>query len=94
MGTTLVELVVVIAILGVIAGITGWAVGKVPDMPVVDSAEARIAAARREAIRSGRSVTLTVLWEGRRLTATAHSDGSIVGDTTLGIPRFSERIGR
>jgi prepilin-type N-terminal cleavage/methylation domain-containing protein len=93
-GNTLIELLVVIAIIGVIAGVTGLAFRGTPEARVVDSAEARLAAARRQAIQSGRSVTVSVVRHGRAYAATANPDGSVVADTSLAIDRLSGRAVR
>lgn len=88
-GTTLVELLVVLAILGVIAGVAGLSFRAEPKSVPVDAARAQVAAARREAIRTGRSVTVVVPAEGQVSVATAHADGSVVADSALSIDRFT-----
>ena len=88
-GTTLVELLVVLAILGVIAGVAGLSFRAEPRRLEVDTAVAQVAAARREAIRTGRSVTVAVFREGHVSVATAHADGSVVADSALSIDRFT-----
>jgi prepilin-type N-terminal cleavage/methylation domain-containing protein len=88
-GNTLVELIVVLAILGVIAGVTGLSFRPEPRGLEVDTTVAQVAAARREAIRAGRSVTVAVFREGHVSVATAHADGSVVADSALAIDRFT-----
>ena len=88
-GNTLVELLVVLAILGVIAGVAGLSFRAQPTRLEVDTAVAQVAAARRDAIRTGRSVTVAVLREGHVGVATAHADGSVVADSALSIDRFT-----
>lgn len=93
-GNTLLELVLVLAILGVVAGVTGLAFQTRLDRPVVEPSLARLAEARRGAIESGRAVTVVLLRDGDVLVATAHADGSIVADSSLGVDRLSGRAGR
>jgi prepilin-type N-terminal cleavage/methylation domain-containing protein len=93
-GNTLVELLVVLAVLGVLAGVTGLAFRRMPDRRLLESAEARIAAARRQAIEGGRSVTVTVIRDGNAFVATASADGSVVTDTSFGVDRLSGRVAR
>jgi prepilin-type N-terminal cleavage/methylation domain-containing protein len=91
-GNTLLELLVVLAILGIAAGVTGLSFGRGEATPAADSVEARIAEARREAVRSGKSVTVNVSRGGDDvLAATAHPDGRVVADSVLAIDRFSGR---
>ena len=89
-GNTLIELLAVLAILGIAVGIAG--LGFRSAMPVsVDQAAATIAAARRDAIRSGSSITIFVEHADRVLSATAHPDGRVVADTALGVELLSGR---
>lgn len=88
-GNTLVELLVVLAILGVAAGVAGLSFRAEPTPVPVDAARAQVAAARREAIRTGRSVTVVVSDQGQVSVATAHADGSVVADSALSIDRFT-----
>jgi prepilin-type N-terminal cleavage/methylation domain-containing protein len=90
-GSTLVELLVVLAILGVVAGVAGPSFRAEPRRTEIDEVEARVAAARRDAIRSGRSVTVIVFRDGQVMMATAHADGSIVADSALAIDRLTGR---
>jgi len=93
-GSTLMELLVVLTIIAVIAGVTGLSFRATEHRAPVNPAEARIADARREAIRSGRAVTV-ITWRGERaITATAHPDGRVVADTGVSIDRFSGRPAR
>ena len=88
-GNTLVELLVVLAILGVVAGVAGLSFRAEPTPAAIDAAGAQVAAARREAIRTGRPVTVIVSREGHVSVATAHADGSVVADSALSIDRFT-----
>jgi type II secretory pathway pseudopilin PulG len=88
-GNTLVELLVVFAILGVVAGVAGLSFRVDPTPAAVDAAGAQVAAARREAIRTGRSVTVVVSRDAHVSVATAHADGSVIADSALSIDRFT-----
>jgi prepilin-type N-terminal cleavage/methylation domain-containing protein len=89
-GSTLLELLVVLAILGVIAGVTGIAFGRVEPRRV-DAADAPIAEARRAAIRTGKPITLLVERRGVAVAVTAHPDGQVIADSALAIDRLSGR---
>ena len=90
-GSTLVELLVALLIVALIATVTGLTFRAPDDPTAVDPVEARIADARRDAVRSGRTVTVVTWWEGHAITATAHPDGQVVADTGFAVDRFSGR---
>jgi general secretion pathway protein H len=90
-GATLVELLVVIAILGVAAGVVGLAYGGLGRADPAAEREARIAAARREALETRRPVRLTVETEGGPAVLTFYPDGTARGDTALGIDPLTGR---
>lgn len=90
-GVTLVELLAALAILTIVAAISGaafhaWAT---PKPPPVDAAA--IAAARREALQSGRQVTVVVDDSLRPRSVLALPDGSVIGDSALGVDRLAGR---
>ena len=89
-GNTLIEMLVVLAILGIAAGVAGLGFRSATPIPV-DETTATIAAARRDAIRSGRSITIYVEQDGHVLSATAHPDGRVVADTALTVDHLSGR---
>ena len=91
-GNTLIELLVVLAILGIAAGVAGLGFRSAPPVSI-DETTATIAAARRDAIRSGRSVTIFVGRDGHVLLATAYPDGRVVADTALTVDHLSGRKG-
>ena len=93
-GHTLLELLIVLAILGVVAGVTGLGFRRPADSTLVDSVDARIADARRDAIRSGQSVSVIVMHAGVPVAVTAHPDGRVIADTTLAIDQLSGRRAR
>lgn len=90
-GVTLVELMVVIALLGLMAGITTVALARRPAVPAADVRVAPIVAARTAAIRRGRDSTVVFEVDGVRFLATAHPDGRIVAAKSLGIDPLSGR---
>lgn len=80
-GVTLVELLVVLAVLGVAAGVAGFSL---LTRPTIGAARAgSLAAARREALATGRAVTVEDTVDGRRRAATAFPDGRLVADSGL-----------
>ena len=100
----MIELMVVIAIMGVMAAIVGFALvqpGAPPRANSLSAAVHDIADARRTAIRSGAPVTIAVSVDARPgvsgigssartvLRATALPDGSVIADTALGIDRLT-----
>lgn len=83
-GVTLLELMVVLAILGVMAGVVGLAWQPGPRQ-VGDARGDGIAALRRRAIQSGRAVSGVVSEGGRQTQVVALPDGRIVGVGPLGV---------
>jgi prepilin-type N-terminal cleavage/methylation domain-containing protein len=86
---TLVELLVAIAILGLIAGLGALAFMRAPSQtrgPMDD-----VLAARREAIATGRPVHLQMQVDGEAHFATALPDGSVLGDSALAVDRLTGR---
>ena len=81
-GVTLVELLVVLAILGAMAGLVGlaWQPGRwaSPDRGAV-------AAARRRAVESGKLVRTSATVGGRVVQVIAFPDGRVLGAEQLGV---------
>jgi prepilin-type N-terminal cleavage/methylation domain-containing protein len=88
-GVTLVELIVVLAILSVIAGVTTLAFRRADTGPGVPSWVSAVGAARRTAIDSNRSVSLIIRVGNAVYAATALPDGSVIADAPLGIDRLT-----
>jgi prepilin-type N-terminal cleavage/methylation domain-containing protein len=89
-GITLAELLVVIVILGITAGITGLAFARSPARAgAVNPVTQAITDARAEALRTGHAVTITIGVHGKPLAATAFPDGSVVADSALGVDHFT-----
>jgi prepilin-type N-terminal cleavage/methylation domain-containing protein len=92
LGSTLVELLVVLAVLGVTMSIAGLAFHSVRAAPTpIGMVLDRIAAARREAIASGRDVSTTVVLDGQPRAVTAHADGSVLADSLPALDPVSGR---
>lgn len=85
-GVTLVELLVVIVLLGIIAGVSVLGFARA-STPARDDKRDRVlgplAAARRNALRMGRPVTITIDDSSAVLSATALPDGSVVADAGI-----------
>jgi prepilin-type N-terminal cleavage/methylation domain-containing protein len=94
-GATLIELIVVIAILSVIAGVTTLGFRSRPSHRVIDPAEADVAAARDSALRSGHAVRVMVHAGGDSIApplfATALPDGRVIASTGLGFDPLTGR---
>jgi prepilin-type N-terminal cleavage/methylation domain-containing protein len=84
-GATLVELIVVLAILGIVGAVVGLAPRGIAALePAPDAPAARVSEARRTAIATGTAVTATVLVDGVATDVTAWPDGSV--QSNLPIP--------
>jgi prepilin-type N-terminal cleavage/methylation domain-containing protein len=93
-GFTLVELIVVLAIIAVIAGVTTLAFRRADLGPNIPPWVSAIAAARRTAIDSARVVSLTVRVGDSLYAATVLPDGSVIGDSRLGFGRLDGEVPR
>ena len=91
-GSTLLELIVALAILGVAVGLAGLAMRAEARPDPEAERSAVIARARREALESRRPVALTLtLPDGRALQARALPDGRVLADSGLAIDPLSGR---
>jgi prepilin-type N-terminal cleavage/methylation domain-containing protein len=90
-GVTLVELLVVIALLGLAAGIAGLAFGRLDASDPDAERAAQIAAARREALETRRMVRLTLETEDGPAELTVYPDGSARGDAALDVDPLTGR---
>jgi|SRR5579862_8518172 len=79
-GVTLVELIVVLAILSVMAGVTTLAFRRADRGPTVAPWVSAVAGARRTALDSDRSVTITVTVSDTLHAVTAMPDGTVISD--------------
>lgn len=88
-GFTLVELLVVLAILGVMAGLIG--IGWRPAAPVAAPDSASLGGLRRQAITTGRTVRAMVQLDGHAVPVAAFPDGRVVGVTGHAIDPLTGR---
>ncbi len=87
-GVTLVELLVVLAIMTVMAAVVGLAAPPIRHADP-DTATTRLTAARRAALASGQPVSITVVSRERPYAVTAYPDGAVVADSALAVDRLS-----
>lgn len=80
---TLVELLIVLAVLGVTAGVVGLTLRTVRPIGAVDPVRVVIAAARDSAIRTGHPVNTTVVERAAILPVTAYPDGRVSADPSV-----------
>lgn len=90
-GSTLVELIVVLALLGVMSAVTVLALRSAPVARADDSGMQQLMGARREAVRHGRRVTIELKVGSTRYSATAHPDGRVITTAPLGLDLLSGR---
>ena len=92
-GTTLVELLVVLAVLGVMTSVAGLAIHGARAVPSAeDVALDRIAAARRAAIATGLDVSTVVMRNDQPGAVTAHADGRVLADSQPALDPLSGRM--
>lgn len=90
-GMTLLELLITLAIMGVILGVATLAFRRIDRPPPSDPYHV-IADSLRAGVASGHATTLRFVVRGVSAAATVLPDGSIVGDTILGIERLDGRL--
>ena len=90
-GVTLVELMVVLVILGVMAGVTGIAFLTRAPVPEVNASLALVARVREKAVQSGQSATVMLAIHGAAYLATAFPDGRVVTNAPIEIDQLSGR---
>lgn len=79
-GVTLIELLVTLAILGLVAGVAGLSLGATPVPVPLDARRARIADARDAALRTGHPVTVIIADSDAVVYVTALPDGRVLTD--------------
>ena len=88
-GVTLVELMVTLALIGLLAGIVGLTLHTAARAPSTDAPTARLVAARDSALRLGVAVTIVIMVNGRAHIATALPDGRVVADSAFAVDALS-----
>ena len=88
-GVTLLELLVAIALIGMMAAIAGLGAPRAQLRTQNDAMRSALASARRAAIDSGVAVTRMISVHGVPHAMTALPDGSIVADSDLIVDRLS-----
>jgi prepilin-type N-terminal cleavage/methylation domain-containing protein len=88
-GVTLVELIVALALLGLIAAVASIAIPSQHVHTASDDVTRTITDARQTAVASGHTATVTVTRNGAPHAVTALPDGAIIADSVLGIDPLS-----
>jgi prepilin-type N-terminal cleavage/methylation domain-containing protein len=91
-GVTLVELMVTLALIGLLAGVVGLTLHTARHAPSIDAATARLVAARDSALRFGVPVTITLTVDGHSHVATALPDGRVIADSAFAIDAMSGTV--
>jgi type II secretory pathway pseudopilin PulG len=86
---TLVELLVVLMLIGLLAGVVGLTLGSTPSVAALDPVTARVMATRDSALRVGRPVTISIAVGRESHRATAFPDGRVLTDARLEIDALS-----
>jgi prepilin-type N-terminal cleavage/methylation domain-containing protein len=93
-GVTLVELLVVIVLMGLLAGVVGLTMNSTPGTVALDPVTASVMAARDSALRTGHPVTIHITTERDVHHATAFPDGRVLTDAPLDIDALSGSASR
>lgn len=91
-GVTLLELILVLAILGLMAGIVGLAAPRIVTVTKADSATASAMELRALAIRSGHVATGAVSTRSGIVAVSAYPDGRVLADSAIRIDPLSGRV--
>lgn len=93
LGVTLLELLVAVVIVGLLAGVVGLAVRRLPEPSEAERLAALVVDARRTALRAGRPETIVLRLDGAAHAVTALPNGEVVADAAvrerLGIERLA-----
>jgi prepilin-type N-terminal cleavage/methylation domain-containing protein len=87
-GSTLIEMLITMALLGIIASVATLAIRQMTQPASADPMTI-IADSSDAVIKSGQPVTLQFVINGRPVLATLNPDGSIAADSELRIVRFT-----
>ena len=89
-GMTLVELVVVVAIVGVVAGVATLTISHAMQPPADDPARL-LTGMRRRALRDGEAQAARLMIDSTAHDVIALPDGSVVADSGVPVDRFTAR---
>jgi prepilin-type N-terminal cleavage/methylation domain-containing protein len=90
-GLTLIELIVVLTLMATVSAVVGLA-APLSRFSSTESPAAELSAARRSALSSGKPTPLWLLDSGGVPSAVAMPDGSILGDSSIAVDRFTGRM--
>lgn len=91
-GVTLIELIVVLAVLSIMAGVVGFAVRPMGAESAGNDLEDAVARMRRRALASGKAADTTIERNGAILTIRALPDGRVLADTSVGVDPLTGRL--
>lgn len=86
---TLIELLAVLVLLGISAGVVGLTLHTARPVTAIDPVQASIRAARDSSVRSGHPVTVEVSAFGSLRPVTAFPDGHVTADRSLHVDELS-----
>ena len=92
-GVTLIELMVVILLLGLLAGVVGLTMGSTPSVASLDPTTVAVLQARDSALETGHPVTIALSMAGHTHHATAYPDGRVITEATIDIDLLSGSVG-
>ena len=85
---TLLELLVTLALMGIIAGVATMAFRRFHS-PDPGDPRVMLADSLRRSVAEGRTITIRALLDSGAVQATAYPDGSVVADSALAISRLT-----
>jgi len=90
-GVTLIELIVVLVLLSIAAGVVALAMRAAPIAHPQNAAVTRVLALRDSALRLGHPITIAVTIGGTERSATVYPDGRVVADSAIHMDLLSGR---
>ncbi len=92
LGISLVELVIVLAILGIVSLVASTAALRPGAQRHTLTTDSTVTAARRAALSRGRPVVVSLMIDGSLRDALALPNGTVVADTALRVDRLAGRV--